>query len=377
MPKQGFKVIDSDIHVVEPRDLWLRYLEPEFVKDGPRPAEPGKGFWQIGERSVPVRADLPGRQEDIAIRRQRTKERYKKLGRREGEDHSSPVDMIAAMDTEGLDIGVVFRTYTAHATGTDDIEPKLAAAICRAFNNWLRDFCNANPVRLLPTAQMALHDVDLAIVEARRAVKELGAVELVLPNHQVKGRPFYDRTYDPLWATAVDLNVPVAFHGINLAHHGHVGVRYFDNFPLAHASGHAIESMLALGAMLTGGVFERFPTLRAAFLEGLCSWAPSWLYCLDERWEKFGNEGRYGLKHRPSTYFRRQCFLSVDADEELVVDTIKALGDDNIVISTDWPHGDSSFPQALNTFLKIDGLSEVSRRKILWDNCARLYNLRD
>jgi uncharacterized protein len=157
-------------------------------------------------------------------------------------------------------------------------------------NNWLRDFCNANPNRLLPTAQMALHDVKLAVAEARRAVKELGAVALVLPNHQVKGRPFYDLYYDSLWATAVDLNVPVAFHGINLAHHGHVGVRYSDNFPLAHASGHAIESMLALGAMLTGGVFERFPTLRAAFLEGLCSWAPSWLYCLDERWEKFGNE---------------------------------------------------------------------------------------
>src|SRR2546426_112998 len=79
-----------------------------------------------------------GRQEDIAIRRQRTKERYKKLGRREGEDHSSPIDMIQAMDAEGLDIGVVFRTYTAHATGTDEIDPKLAAAICRAFNNWLR-----------------------------------------------------------------------------------------------------------------------------------------------------------------------------------------------------------------------------------------------
>jgi len=85
MAKQGFKVIDSDIHVVEPKDLWLRYLEPEFVKGGPRPAEPGKGLWQIGERPVPVRANLPGRQEDIAIRRARTKERYKKLGRREGE----------------------------------------------------------------------------------------------------------------------------------------------------------------------------------------------------------------------------------------------------------------------------------------------------
>src|SRR5262245_32432057 len=79
----------------------------------------------------------------------------------------------------------------------------------------------------------------------------------------------------------------------------------------------------------------------------------------------------------PSMLFGRQLSLSIDPDEELVVDTIKALGDENIVISTDWPHGDSSFPQALNTFLKIDGVSDQSRRKILWDNCARLYNLRD
>jgi hypothetical protein len=50
----------------------------------------------------------------------------------------------------------------------------------------------------------------------------------------------------------------------------------------------------------------------------------------------------------------------VDPDEELVVDAIKSLGDDNIVISTDWPHGDSSFPQALNSFLKID-VSRTSR----------------
>src|SRR4030095_6158495 len=170
MAKQGFKVIDSDIHVVEPKDLWLSYLEPEFVKDGPRPAEPGNGLWQIGERPVPVRANLPGRHEDIAICRQRTKERYKKLGRREGEDHSSPVDMLRGMEAAGVDVGVVFRTYTAHAIGTDEIEPKLAAAICRAFNNWLSDFCNTHPGRMLPTSPMALHDVKLAVAEARPAV---------------------------------------------------------------------------------------------------------------------------------------------------------------------------------------------------------------
>ena len=134
--------------------------------------------------------------------------------------------------------------------------------------------------------------------------------------------------------------------------------------------------MMALGSMLTGGVFERFPRLRAAFLEGHCSWVPFWLYCLDERWEKFGNQERFGLTMLPSEYFKRQCYVSVDPDEELVVNTVRAIGDDNLVISTDWPHDDSSYPQAINTFLGIEGLSDGSRRKILWDNCARLYKVK-
>ncbi|MYE12754.1 MAG: amidohydrolase family protein, partial [Gammaproteobacteria bacterium] len=51
------------------------------------------------------------------------------------------------------------------------------------------------------------------------------------------------------------------------------------------------------------------------------------------------------------------------------------LGDDNIVISTDYPHADSRWPEAVASFLKIDGLREAAKRKIFWDNSAKLYNL--
>jgi predicted TIM-barrel fold metal-dependent hydrolase len=65
----------------------------------------------------------------------------------------------------------------------------------------------------------------------------------------------------------------------------------------------------------------------------------------------------------------------VDVDEGLVAKVIDYLGDDNIVFSTDYPHIDSRWPDAVNIFLSVTEISEVSRRKILWDNCARLYNL--
>jgi uncharacterized protein len=255
------------------------------------------------------------------------------------------------------------------------LDAELTAAVCRAFNNWLADFCSTDRRRLKAAALLPVHDVQRATAEARRSVNELGAVALVLPNQQVNGRPWYDRYYDPLWAEAERLRVPVAFHGIQMAYQEHLGRRYLDNFAMAHAVGHPVEMMLALGSMLTGGVFERFPGLTAAFLEGHCSWVPWWLWCLDERVEKFGDDERFPLKMPPSEYFRRHCYVSVDPDEAVAQYTIKAIGDENTVISTDWPHDDSAYPHAIETFLQLDGVSEASKRKILWDNCARLYNI--
>jgi predicted TIM-barrel fold metal-dependent hydrolase len=80
------------------------------------------------------------------------------------------------------------------------------------------------------------------------------------------------------------------------------------------------------------------------------------------------------LSQRPSDYFLRQCFISVDVEEELVRDVIQRIGDDNIVISTDYPHADSHWPDAIKHFMAID-VPSASRKKILWDNCARLYGV--
>jgi len=382
MAKQGFKVMDSDIHVTEPSDLWEKYMEAAHRARAPQfavtPSQPGLR-WRFEGKAFPAFMDLADRQRQAKIRTDKAKVRHIKAGRYQdpeqdlrGED---PRDMLKAMDTEGIDVSIVFRTHCSHVIGVDDLEPELSAAVCRAYNNWLADFCRTDAARLRPAAVLPVHDVDQAVVEARRAVRELGAVALVLPNHQVNGRPWYDRSYDPLWAEAERLNVPVAFHGIQMAYQDHLGRRYKDNFAMAHAVAHPVELMLAMGCLLTGGVFERYPGLKAAFLEGHCSWVPWWLWCLDERVEKFGDDERFPLTEPPSAAFRRHCYVSVDPDEHLLAQTIASIGDDNIVISTDWPHDDSAYPQAIDTFLGLEGVSAESKRKILWDNCARLYGV--
>ena len=133
-----------------------------------------------------------------------------------------------------------------------------------------------------------------------------------------------------------------------------------------------IELMLAVGAFCGGGVLERFPRLKVAFLEGNCSWLPWVLYRLDERWELRQHLCDEPLSLNPSEYFMRQCVVATDVEEDLVADVVERIGDDNIVISTDYPHADSRWPEAVASFLKIDGLREAAKRKIFWDNSAKL-----
>ena len=136
-----------------------------------------------------------------------------------------------------------------------------------------------------------------------------------------------------------------------------------------------MELILAVSAFCAGGVLERFPKLRVAFLEGNCSWLPWLMYRLDEYCELQGAMAEIPLRKKPSEYFREQCFISADVDEGLVVNVIDYLGDDNIVFSTDYPHIDSRWPEAVSTFTSLPGLRKESLEKILWSNCARLYGV--
>src|SRR5262249_57447199 len=95
----------------------------------------------------------------------------------------------------------------------------------------------------------------------------------------------------------------------------------------------------------------------------------------EERGEGWGEEELCGEDALPSELFRRQCFVSVEPEEELAKHVVTEVGDDNLVMSTDWPHDDSRYPHAIDGFLELPYPSQETKRKILWDNCARLYKL--
>src|SRR6185295_3823013 len=137
---------------------------------------------------------------------------------RRGWDATSQVN---AMDAEGLDLAVLFPSRglfvlgldSPQVVGVDGLEPDFADAIARAYNDWLKDFCDQHPKRLIGAGMVAPHDPHAAAAEARRCIEKLGFKAIFLAPGCVNRRPWHDAAYDPLWAECERLNVPITFHG--------------------------------------------------------------------------------------------------------------------------------------------------------------------
>ena len=378
MSRDGFKIVESDLHLMEPPNLYDDYMEPEYRALAPRwGARPESGLldWQVQDGKLPavdwLRKEMLSRKHlDDGSSHHYAEEK------REG---YTPGLTLKAMDREGIDIAILFRTYPQMAIQVDGQDPRYSLAVCRAFNNWLSEFVQADPDRLRGSAVLALNDVPAASQEAIRAVKDQGAVAVTLLPTSVDDRMPHDRECDRLWDTLQDLDVPVTFHdtsqGYSARNPGNWFREHPNNLVLIHTFSFPITLMLTIGCMTAGGVLHRFPKLRMAFLEGNCSWVPWLLYRLDEQWKIYGDSQEVQLAHLPSHYFKERCYVSVETDGELLCQVVETIGDDNIVLSTDSPHTDSNYPFALEKFLAYYKVSDATKKKILWDNCARLYKL--
>jgi len=373
MAKQGLKVLDSDMHCMEPADLWERYIDAAYKPFAPRGLQEYIADLRIviDGKTLPRHSSLRlrsrGGEEDPFHKR---RERFRPAAER-GWDGATQLD---AMNTEGIDVAVVYPSRGLFAQAVDDLDPAFAGAIARAYNDWLHDYCKADPTRLLGAAMISPHDVRDAVEEARRAVETLGCRAVFVRPNPVKGRNWHDPYFEPLWAELERLKVPLGFHEGFGPYLPQVGDRFGADLQMVHTACHPMEMMLAVISMIGGGVLERHPNLRVAFLEGNCGWVPFLLWRLDEHYEVTFKRPNSPLTMKPSDYFKRQCFVSVEADEDFVKQVIEAIGDDTIVFSTDWPHGDSKYPHAVEAFMTLP-ISEKSKQKILWDNCARYYGI--
>src|SRR5262245_52135910 len=211
--KNGFKVMDSDLHTMEPDGLWEKYLEAPFRKFAPRferrsdqaPNQPtiqvgALAIGEFGKRSVSRAVGLDLHRRAVA------RHPHNDVAMARGYDAESH---LMAMDIEGTDVGILYGTRGRQVQMHDDLDPHVADALARAHNNWTRDYCARDPARLRFAAQLAFHDPKLAAREARRAVRELGAVAVIGNPNPIGGRHVHDPEFEELWSAVEDLGVPV------------------------------------------------------------------------------------------------------------------------------------------------------------------------
>lgn len=333
----NYEVIDADGHVLESMEGLRKFLAPR---------------WQRGNLQV---GDIWDRN----------------LQGKLGQKPRSPQDQLAAMDQDGISIMVMYPT--AYLSIGVIREIPFATAVTRAYNNWMHEFCQTDE-RLKFVALIAPQDVDGAAKELRRAVQELGAVGAMLPTY-IPNRPDWsDKYYDPIYEQAEQLNTGLGFHATM---HESIGAFRFNNFINVHTMGHPVEQMMSVCSVVVGGVLERFPKLRIAFLESGIGWVPFMMDRLDEEIEKRGEDEAPWLRAKPSEYLTSgRCFFGVECGEKTIPDAIRTMGDDSLLYSSDFPHWDGDWPHTVGTVMGREDLSETTKRKMLHDNVARFYNLK-
>src|SRR6476646_8392346 len=227
--------------------------------------------------------------------------------------------------------------------------PEWAVLACKAYNTWLYEkFLNRNP-RLRGVALLPFQDIEEAVLELRRAVTELGMVGGMLPSNgeAIQGH-FGNKIYWPLYEEAEKLGCALAVH-VGCLHH--MGLDSFSTYYPAHALGHPFSLMIQAAGMLAHGIFERFPKLRVAFLEGGSTWVPFFLDRLDRSYHRghlqVDLEGELvgGPKEgeTASDYLRRQMregrmFVGFDVDDDGLGFAVQKAGPDAFVFGSDFPH---------------------------------------
>ena len=371
MAKNGFRVLDSDMHIMEPHDLWVRYIAPEFRDQAPR----GRVSENIRDLGVEWPGDAPvGRVTSGTPHLGHNYDRNQLLYVDHAARGWAPDVQLEAMDVEGIDVAVLFPTRGLNILTRPTLEPRFAAAIAQAYNDWLFDFCQEDTGRLLGSGMISVYNIDDAVSEARRCATELGFKSVFVRSNIVNGKAWHDPYYEPLWDVLEELGLPVGFHEASGSSAPQVGEQFEPNFGLRRVYSQPFEQMLGLGSFLGGGILARHPELRVAFLEANCSWVPWLLWRTDEGFEREGDIFMPDLKELPSEYFKNQVVVSVEPDELPVRHTISELGSSQLVFSTDYPHGDSKYPIAVESFLEMP-ISDEDKRKILWDNCAKFYSV--
>ena len=203
----------------------------------------------------------------------------------------------------------------------------------------------------------------------------LGLAGAMITEYPLEARRYDQPEYEPFWAAAEALGMPLSLHTATRRQGKIRGAGERTIRDATSRSTKAFYPAISMCDMIFSGVFERHPGLRVAIVEFELAWAPHVLSSMDYTYRERHEEALYRFKDgmRPSDFFHRNVFLSFQEDA-IGIRLRDAIGVDNLMWGSDYPHSESTFPQSRKILAEIlAGVPEEEQAKIAGANTARLY----
>ncbi|MCH7570891.1 MAG: amidohydrolase [Deltaproteobacteria bacterium] len=331
-------IISADSHVMEPPDLWAKGVPESFKDKAPRFPEHkvGEGFQKH-----------PG-----------------------GQD---PHCRIQEMEVDGLSAEILYPTLGLDLFGLDD--PALQEACFRTYNDWLIEYCQTSPKRLIGIPAISVYNIDHAVQELERCHKAglKGAIIWQAPHADL---PFRSDHYDRFWAAAQDLDAPVSLHILT----GHSYHKFKEKRKgVEHYRGSVNLKLLdianAVFELVFYGVLERYPRLKIVTVENEIGWMPFLFQQWDYYYRRFREVDPPPINKDPSEYFNRQIYPTFFNDS-VGGHNLEWWGIDNCMWSNDYPHPNSTWPNSRKIIERDLGhLPAEKLTKLLCTNVGKLYQL--
>ena len=283
-----------------------------------------------------------------------------------------PKMRVEDMDLSHVDIGVLFPTHVSSYCALRDVG--FENALYRAYHRWVSEFCSYSPHRLKWTLVANMRDSQSAVEEIKYwYANDPNMVGVYFSPQGPDGMLLDDRRLFPIYAAAEALDLPILAHGGTARPPYSPGT--FDlqgMWFLQHGLGNPWAGMAALGALIGGGVFDRFVKLRGAIVETACGWLPSVMDRFDTHYRMSPNHTPALLRSPTHAIKDGRYFHGIDTWETTLDYVIERMGSDMLLFATDWPHGDTAWPQAVNQLVEWKTISDNDKRKILGENAMRL-----
>ncbi len=379
--------VDADGHVVEPPDMWERYIDPKHrdVAMAVRTDDQNRHYLDLGRGRIskvirngyPVGVALMDRMGGIVY------DREPKTGSAYIDDMPlgamDPKERVQRLDMENVERAILYPSlgvlWVAEVEDEAMIQPNLTA-----YNRWIVDFCADSGGRLVPIAQLSLGDVESAEKELRRAAAD-GVKGVWVPPFTTGRLPLGDRAHDRIFAACAELGLPLGIHPVfepkwcapgRFGEYSSAKFGFFLNVTAGDAVRHAFTSLFQYG------VFGRFPELRVVVLESGAGWIGYWLDRMDTMYGTFqGAPVRALLPEPPSHYFKNCCWISGDPDEKSLAAVIPTVGEDRFFWASDFPHPDHPPDYIPEVERLVEQLPESARAGFLGRNVLEAYRLGD